>query len=352
MMKAVVGALTIVMVMSVGVHAKSGSPAKPASPAPAGKPLPVTMDNFIRAESDLYFGNVVKDKGFGRFAHNRQVTPVSKQPIVRMNRDTLYSSAIFDLDAGPVAITLPDSGTRFMSMQVITEDHFTPLVAYKPGNYALTREEIDTRYVLVAIRTLVDPADPSDLEEVHALQDTIKVEQAGVGKFEVPRWDPVSQKKIREALIVLGTTLSDSKHMFGTKEQVTPLRHLIGSAVGWGGNPDTEATYLGVTPERNDGNQVYKLTLRDVPVDGFWSITVYNAKGYLEANRYDTYSLNSITAKKRIDGSVTVQFGGCNGKIANCLPIMRGWNYTVRLYRPQPEILSGGWVFPEAQPVK
>ncbi|WP_080888597.1 DUF1254 domain-containing protein [Nitrospira japonica] len=351
-MKAVVGALTIVMVMSVGAHAKSGSPAKSVSPAPAGKPLLVTMDNFIRAESDLYFGNVVKDKGFGRFSHTRQVTPVNKQPIVRMNRDTLYSAAVFDLDAGPVAITLPDSGSRFMSMQVITEDHFTPLVAYKPGSYALTREDIDTRYVLVAVRALVDPTDPNDLDEVHALQDAIKVEQAGSGKFEVPRWDPESQKKIREALIVLGSTLSDSKHMFGTKEQVTPLRHLIGSAVGWGGNPDTEATYLGVTPERNDGNQVYKLTLRDVPVDGFWSITVYNAKGYLEANRYDTYSLNSITAKKRIDGSVTVQFGGCNGKIANCLPIMRGWNYTVRLYRPQPEILSGGWVFPEAQPVK
>lgn len=352
MMRAVVGALTIVMVMPVVAHAKPGSPAKSVSPVPAGKPLPVTMDNFIRAESDLYFSNVVKDKGFGRFSHNRQVTPVSKQPVVRMNRDTLYSAAVFDLDAGPVAVTLPDSATRFMSMQVITEDHFTPLVAYKPGSYALTREEIDTRYVLVAIRTLVDPTDPKDLEEVHALQDAIKVEQAGIGKFEIPRWDPVSQKKIRDALIVLGSTLSDSKHMFGTKEQVTPLRHLIGSAVGWGGNPDTEATYLSVTPDRNDGNQVYRLTVRDVPVDGFWSITVYNAQGYLEANKYDAYSLNSITAKKRIDGSVSVQFGGCNGKVANCLPVMRGWNYTVRLYRPQPEILSGGWVFPEAQPVR
>jgi len=351
-MAAIVGVMTMVMMVSVGVHAKSLPPAKPGLPAPAGKPLPVTTDNFVRAESDLYFGNVVKDKGFGRFAHNRQVTPINKQPVIRMNRDTLYSAAVFDLDAGPVAITLPDAATRFMSMQVITEDHLTPLVAYKPGSYALTREEIDTRYVLVAVRTLVDPTDPKDLEEVHALQDAIKVEQTGAGKFEVPRWDPVSQKKIRDALIVLGSTLPDSKHMFGTKEQVTPLRHLIGSAIAWGGNPDTEATYLNVTPTRNDGSTVYKLAVREVPVDGFWSITVYNEKGYLEANKYDAYSLNSITAKKRIDGSVAIQFGGCNGKVANCLPVMRGWNYLVRLYRPQPEILSGGWVFPEAQPVK
>jgi hypothetical protein len=55
--------------------------------------------------------------------------------------------------------------------------------------------------------------------------------------------------------------------------------------------------------------------------------------------------------QKNADGSVTVQFGGCDGKIPNCLPIMKGWNYTVRLYRPRPEILSGKWKFPEAQPV-
>jgi hypothetical protein len=52
---------------------------------------------------------------------------------------------------------------------------------------------------------------------------------------------------------------------------------------------------------------------------------------------------------KRILYSITVQFGGCDGKIPNCLPIMPGWNYTVRLYRPRPEILNGTWKFPEAE---
>jgi hypothetical protein len=50
-------------------------------------------------------------------------------------------------------------------------------------------------------------------------------------------------------------------------------------------------------------------------------------------------------------GGVTVQFGGCDGKIPNCLPIMKGWNYIVRLYRPRAEILNGKWKFPEAQVV-
>jgi len=63
-------------------------------------------------------------------------------------------------------------------------------------------------------------------------------------------------------------------------------------------------------------------------------------------------TVNNITAKKNDDGSITVQFGGYDGKTPNCLPIMPGWNYMVRLYRPRKEILDGTWEFPEAQPVK
>ena len=180
----------------------------------------------------------------------REPTPIDNQTVIRMNRDTLYSAAVFDLDAGPVTITLPDAGKRFMSLQVINEDQYTPGVFYGAGRHTLKREEIGTRYVVCAIRTLVDPTDPKDLERVHALQDAIKVEQASPGKFEVPNWDPASQKKVREALLVLGATLPDSKRMFGTKDQVDPVRFLIGSAMAWGGNPEKDATYLNVTPRR------------------------------------------------------------------------------------------------------
>jgi hypothetical protein len=314
---------------------------------------PVTADNFVRAESDMYFGGVLKDSGgaLGKFNHRRDVASVDQQTVIRLNRDTMYSSALFDLAAGPVTITLPDAGKRFRSMQVISQDHYVPMVVYNTGAHTLTREKVGTRHAVVGIRILVDPNDAKDVQQVHALQDTIKVQQKAPGTFEVPKWDQASQKKVREALLVLASTMPDFRGAFGAKGQVDPVRHLIGSAAAWGGNPDKDAVYLNVTPSKNDGTTVHKVVVKDVPVDAFWSISVYNAQGYYEKNALNSYTINSVTGKKGADGSTTVQFGGCDGKIPNCIPIVEGSNYTVRLYRPRPEILSGKWKFPEARPV-
>src|SRR5690242_9969641 len=97
---------------------------------------PVTVDNFARAESDLYFASAVKDAGgIGKFLHHREPMAIDKQAVIRANRDTLYSAAVLDLDAAPVTVTLPDAGERFMSLQVINEDHYVPEVNYGGGSY-------------------------------------------------------------------------------------------------------------------------------------------------------------------------------------------------------------------------
>jgi Protein of unknown function (DUF1254) len=101
-----------VLILTVSVQAASGQ-------SSSDNAVPVTVDNFIRAESDLYFRGILKDSGaIGKFLHRREPARIDNQTVIRLNRDTLYSSAVFDLDAGPVTITLPDAGKRFMSMQV------------------------------------------------------------------------------------------------------------------------------------------------------------------------------------------------------------------------------------------
>lgn len=172
--------------------------------SPSGKTNPVTADNFTRAETDNYFANIVKEAGGpGRFFHRREIEPIDKQIVIRGNRDTLYSAAVFDLDAGPVTVTLPDSGSRFMSMIAIDQNQYTPAVYYGAGIHTFTKKEMGTRYLMLAWRTFVDPNDPKDLEKVHALQDAVKISQESAGTFAIPNWNSVSHKKVRDALLVL-----------------------------------------------------------------------------------------------------------------------------------------------------
>lgn len=314
--------------------------------------VPVTVDNFVRAETDTLFDSMVKQVGMARFLHHREPMAIDHQTVIRANRDTLYSAAVFDLDAGPVTITLPDAGSRFMSLQTISEDHYTTTV-YGAGEHTFDKAMIGTRYLMIGIRTLVNPNDPGDVQKVHALQDAIKVTQpGGPGRFEAPAWDSVSHKKVRDALLVLASTVTDTSRAFGTKDQVDPVQRVIGAASAWGANPPRDAIYLNVVPERNDGTTVYRLMVKDVPVDGFWSVSVYNEKGYYEPNPQDAYSFNNVTAKPSPGGATTIQFGGCGGKVANCLPVTPGWNYMVRLYRPRADVLNGTWKFSGAQPMK
>jgi hypothetical protein len=313
--------------------------------------VPVSPDTFVHAETDVTMAAYAKEGALGKFMHGRTPASIEDQKIVRMNRDTLYSFGIFDLDAGPVTLTLPETGKRYMMAQVIDQDHYTHDINYTPGPKTYVRGGIGTRYMIVIIRTLANPGDGADLKQVHALQDAIKVGQASPGELKIPNWDAASQEKVRGALKVLGTTLPDSDRMFGSKQEVDPVRHLIGAAVGWGGNPNSAAMYLSGQPKNDDGTHIEKLTVKDVPVDGFWSISVYNAAGFFEKNALNAYSLNNLTAKPGADGSVTVQFGGCEGTTPNCLPITKGWNYTVRFYRPRKELMHGTWKFPETQAV-
>ena len=80
----------------------------------------------------------------------------------------------------------------------------------------------------------------------------------------------------------------------------------------------------------NAGDAPYSVSVRDVPVDGFWSITVCNASGFMERNELNLYSFNNVTTKPNSDGSITINLGG-SPKAINYMPITPGWSYTVRL---------------------
>jgi hypothetical protein len=303
----------------------------------------VNVDNFARAETARMFAGLQQDAGgINRLSHNRTPASVEHQTVIRMNRDTLYSFAIVDI-AEPASITIPEHGERYVSVMVVNEDHYINDVFHDAGMHRISIDRFDTPYVAVAVRILVDPTDADDLSEVHRIQDGCELSASTARPFEMPDYDQADLDTTRQALLTLASQMGAFDLTFGSKTDINPIHHLIGTAAGWGGLPDSEATYVGVSPALPVGR--YELRVDEVPVDAFWSISVYNEAGFFEPNPSGVYSVNSVTGTPEPDGGIIVRFGD-HGDAPNTIPITDGWNYLVRLYRPRREILDGSWKFP------
>ena len=294
---------------------------------------PVNVLNYVRAESDMQLkGYADKAGGVGKLMNLREV----------------YSVGVYDLTS-PVTIVKPASPDRFQSLLVIDQDMYNPVLKNGAGEVTLTIDSVGTRYVMVLFRTFCDPNSPEDMKKAHALQDAIQIRQASPGKLELPDWDIESLVETRKTINALAVKLDGVPHGFGPRGQVDPTQHLIAAAYGWGGNPQRGAMYFFVTPEKNDGKTAYTLTMpKDVPVQAFWSVSVYNKEGFFAPNNLNAYSFNSETAKRNDDGTVTIYFGG-DVAATNYLPITGGWNYAVRCYLPGWQIIEGNWTPPRPQ---
>lgn len=306
-------------------------------------PATVTFENFARIESERMFAGIAAAAGSSNvWNHYRVPTPIDQQTVIRMNRDTLYSAAIIDVSQG-ATITIPESRGRYTSIMLVNQDHYINRILHEPGTHELTAEELGSDFVCAAARILVNPEDPADVAEVNRLQDQLGLNSAAGGQFSPAPYEQSSFAETRDAMLVLARGLSGMERCFGRREDVDPVRHLLGAAIGWGGLPEFEASYINVEPRLPVGE--YALTVGEVPVDGFWSISLYNADGFFEPNELGAYSVNSVTGVRDSDGTITVRFGG-DASAPNYLPLMEGWNYLVRLYRPHPAVLEGTWTFP------
>ncbi len=349
MKKFIITSLCAALTITTNAIAQTGSD-NPGAIADLGE-VPITVDNFIRAATDIQFDKYVSlAGGVNRFYHFREPTPVNNQPTIRMNRDTLYSTSVVDIREG-ATLTLPDVGDRYMTAMIVNQDHYINKVFSGGGTYTLDMGTFDTPYVIVYMRTLVDAADPEDVAAVNEIQDQMAIEAASSKPFIPPNYDEDGFEKMVSTLLPLAPFVPNSFHMFGSKDEVEPIRHLLGTAGGWGGLPESEAFYMGADPGLPTGE--YKIEVpAEVPVGAFWSISLYNVEGFFESNARNAYNVNSVTGERNDGGSMTVHLGGCEDDRVNCLPLMEGWNYVVRMYRPNAEILDGSWTFPKAQPVK
>jgi len=322
------------------------------------RPMPVTESNFARAATDIVFANSVQTRdSLGQFRHSRKPASADNQPIIRMNQDTLYSMAVLDLTTS-ASITLPQGNGRYQSVQIVNQDHNTQAIFSSPGTYTVSRELSGTRYAAAILRTYVNALEPDDVKLANDLQDQVLLQQDSRGLAEFPNWDRNQWKTVRDKIQLTelqslkesGASSSLDRKVSAPDGEIDPQRIAVSAAVGWGGLPNSESVYIGGIPQAGFESSPHEITMRDVPVDAFWSITVYNKDGFLEPNSQDSYSFNQHNSVPNEDGSTTINLGGCTGTEQNCIPAPEGWNYVLRLYQPHQSILDRVWQPPVAKP--
>jgi hypothetical protein len=319
-----------------------------------GKTIPVHLLNINTVETALQLDRYQKIAGgINTFSHNREMVPIDKQTTIAMNRDTFYSLAVLNLSK-PLTITLPEADGRYMALQIIDEDHYSPFVLDKPGKHKLTQENVGTKYAFAMIRTFVDPNNPKDIEIVHKLQDAVTIEGGGSAPYVLPNYDMTTYKALFSDLQKLIKYWNgDTRGSMGKRGTLNELTHTVATMAGWGLNPPSAAMYT-VVHDDFDPQKKYKIVVpADVPVNAFWSISIYNKEGFFGKNEQDAYTVNNVTGNKNEDGSTTIFLGACADEKYNCLPLPdKGSYYEMRMYAPKQIILDGKWSFPKHLEVK
>ena len=133
------------------------------------------------------------------------------------------------------------------------------------------------------------------------------------------------------------------------------LKRAIVTQFGLGANLPEDAIYpLNLADDTGkplDGANDYVLHFdkgQTPPVDAFWSVTLYDPKGFQVTNSLDRFAVSSwMPFKYNPDGSLDLYFQNESpgaDKEANWLPAPKGpFNLTMRLYAPKSDALTGKW---------
>lgn len=290
-------------------------------------PIVVTEENFPQAYSNMRFDAIIKQAGgINKFLEMPVVSSdPAKQFVVRMNRDTFYSTSVFDMTGG-IYITIPETD-QYVSIQVVDENHETQPMIYGPGKHRLTAK---TTHAFVVVRSLDDNARRNLVTEVNSATP-----------FSVKNWDKESFEKVAaEGNDIFSKGYDQSKAYSNKESGQTPFMNYVGAAGGWGGAMVEDNIYQIGKYMSSDG--CYEMTFVDPQARDFWSATVYNGDGYIFN---DVANISSeMSPAQNEDGTYTVRFG-CDGQ-ANNLPIREEnktgrFNVVMRHYGPSEMVKAG-----------
>ena len=329
-----------------------GDSAPPQAPTPTGQEaasepldrsgtLPVTAENFARAETAWNFTNWARLGSDEKLVHLRDVAPIgSEAPTVRMNWDTLYSVRIVKVtDDKTFTVHLPESDL-YMSAHILDEDGFAPYYLIETGKGH--EVEVATDYALIIFRTeILDRKSEESLEKTHASQDRIEVKGMMEGGYEAPNFDQQQLEELRtrykQEFLDRGIDFTYAKGPGRVDQHVLDLSH----AAGWGGmEPELDVSNAYFSSETMTGDGCRSITFEDPKNKFFTSFTLYDADGYLMEG--ETH-INSKMWKPNADGTITIHFNCGEDAVNNLSSGGEPFNYTIRNYGVSQSVLDGSW---------
>lgn len=378
------------------------------------------------------------------FRHSRRLSTPQERLVTSPNNDTLNSSAWVDLTAGPVSLTIPPTGSRYISaaiMNMYTDNDAvlgTRTVGGGGGRFKLVGPQeagsgpdmvrIATPHAWILVRTLADGDGDADLAAAHAVQDGLRLEGpatplppayatrhagwsdyfASAQRLLVSDPPPATDTRVLEAIAPLGLDanggfdpgrfsaadaaeieagIADARAAIaggGGRPQVvqgwTYPRGNLGvfgqdyafranvALVGLAALPVAEAMYMRPVVDDGrgtimDGDDAWRLSFQKgqfPPVNGFWSLTMYEVtpelQAFLTPNPLGRYSIGDRTPglATNADGSLDIWISRTDpggARTANWLPApAKGpFRLTFRTYLPRSEIVNGLWRIPALQ---
>ena len=305
----------------------------------------VTPETYPRNETSRQILKIQDLVGVNKFMHKRQLTPTDNQPVVRMNRDTYYSMAVVDVSKG-ASVTMPEiPDGKYMSIQSVTEDHRIQAMKYGSGKFDLTTHTGTHLYLIIRLDVTLSE------KEVKDIQDKMSIEANSNEKYTIAPINQESFTEVENALkakaysIAKRDGINAMKGMFTDPQdtsgkEFTDEKYQVAAAIGWGGAQMIDNIYE--ISGNYSTDSCYQMTFEDPKNIAFWSITVYDAQGFM-FNDLANYSSN--TAKMNDDGTYTLSFG-CDKTAPNNLNITNSsnvFNIAVRHYQPSKRVLNDNY---------
>ncbi|WP_158218558.1 DUF1254 domain-containing protein [Synechococcus sp. 1G10] len=292
------------------------------------------------SETDFNIKRSLAKAGINAWAHQRDVSNVKTQQVIRENQDVIYSSAVVDVRNG-ATFSVPNSNTYHI-IEIIDQQNYIVGVVYPGKTLTITPDNLTYgNYVYLNMRIRKLPEEQGGLAATHTLQGMATIEAASAVPYEAPDIviDQKQMEAIRMALIkdVQAGKLPDTSRAQGGVTDTEPQDHLYATAYGWGGLSVEHAAYAPIAnrTEIKEGKALpSSLTFVPPEIDhdrgGFWSITTYNSEGWLAR---DKAALSNSEATPNPDGSYTIRFNSPGS--ANNVETPSPFSALLRIYVPR-----------------